>query len=179
MKTEVQSSPEFSRLCALIEHIPVAMLSTLNAEGDLACRPMTALLMDAAGALWFFTDLRSTKVEQLNTANLAFTDPGNATYVSLSGHGEVSNDAARIQELWTPFAKPWFPEGPESAHLGLLKFVPTAAELWDSPSSKMVRMFAMAASIVTGRPLCLGAHESFDKLPNNHAPRDSRAAAAG
>jgi general stress protein 26 len=164
MKTEVQPSPAFTRLCALIENIPVAMLTTLDAQGQLVSRPMTPLLMDAAGALWFFIDLRSTPVDQLHSANLSFADSCHASYVSLAGFGRITADAARTQELWTPLAKTWFPDGPESADLGLLRFVPTAAEYWDAPSSKMVRMVALAASIVAGRPLGLGEHESFDNL---------------
>ena len=35
-------------------------------------RPMWPLLMDGAGALWFYTDLRSEKVEHLRVLNLAF-----------------------------------------------------------------------------------------------------------
>lgn len=164
MKTEVQSSPELTRLSKLIENIPVAMMSTLDTDGSLVSRPMTALLMDALGALWFFTDLRSAKLDQLHAVNLAFAHSSDATYVSLSGHVEVSTDAARIQELWSPAAKPWFPEGTDSAHLGLLRFVPRAAEYWDAPSCKMVRMFAIVASIVAGRPVAMGEHDSFPNL---------------
>jgi general stress protein 26 len=128
MKTTTQASPELSHVAALIEGIRIAMLTTVESDGSLASRPMAALEMDAQGALWFFTDLRSSKVEHLRVVGLNFTDADRATYVSLSGRGEIDTDRGRIQRLWTSFAKPWFPDGPDSPNLALLKFVPDSAD---------------------------------------------------
>ena len=125
---------------------------------------MALLEMDAQGALWFFTDLRSSKVEQLEVASLGFTDTAHATYVSLSGRGEIDTDRGRIQRLWTNFAKPWAPDGPESTHLALLKFTPDTADYWDGPSSKKVRAFGMLASVVAGKPLGMGESGSHTGL---------------
>ena len=164
MKIETQNSTEMAELCKLIEPIPVAMLSNLDADGALVSRPMSALQVDAAGAVWFFVDLRSSRVEFLRVVNLSFVDAARGTYVSLSGRGEIRSDRAQIQQLWTPMAKPWFPEGPDSRNLALLKFVPHTAEYWDAPHSKMVRMFAMAASVVAGKPIGMGDHATFTDL---------------
>ncbi|MEO8058453.1 MAG: pyridoxamine 5'-phosphate oxidase family protein [Burkholderiales bacterium] len=164
MKIETQTSAEMAELCKLIEPIPIAMLSNLDADGALVSRPMAALQVDAAGAVWFFVDLRSSRVEYLRVVNLSFVDAARGTYVSLSGRGEIRSDRGQIQQLWTPMARPWFPEGPDSRNLALLKFVPHTAEYWDAPSSKMVRMFAMAASVVAGKPLGMGDHATLTDL---------------
>jgi general stress protein 26 len=164
MKTADQTSPELTRVCDLLKGMRVVMLTTLDEAGELGCRPMTALEMDATGAIWFFTDARSTKLAQLRKVNLACADTDSATYLSLSGHGEIVADAQRNKALWSPMAKPWFPDGPDSENLVLLKFVPQTAELWDGPSSKMVRLFALAASIVAGKPVGLGEHDRFSDL---------------
>lgn len=171
MKLHPQTTAEMARLGELIEDMPVAMMTTLDDTHALVSRPMTTLEMDAQGALWFFTDLRSTKLAQLKEVNLAFADGGKSSYVSLSGHGQTESDAARIQALWTPMAKPWFPEGPASPNLALLKFVPKSAEFWDASSSSMVRLFAMVASIVSGRPVAMGEHESYPDLVNSNDVR--------
>ena len=147
MKIATQTSAELSHVTKLIENIPIAMLTTLKGDGALASRPMTALEMDAQGALWFFTDLQSSKVDELRVVNLSFADRDQGAYVSLTGHGEIETDRARIQSLWTVFAKPWFPDGPDSSNLALLKFIPDTANYWDAPSSKMVRAFGMMASV--------------------------------
>ena len=171
MKLHPQNTPELARLGDLIEAMPIAMMVTQDDTGALAGRPMYTLEMDASGALWFFTDLRSTKLAQLQAANLSFADGDRSSYVSLSGQGYIDNDAARIHALWTPLAKPWFPEGPASPDLALLKFVPRAAELWDSSSSRMVRMFAMVASMVSGKPVAMGDHDRYPDLANRSDAR--------
>ena len=164
MKIETQTSAGLIELFKLIEPIPVAMLSNIDANGALVSRPMAVLEVDAAGAVWFFVDLRSSRVEFLRVVNLSFVDGARGTYVSLSGRGEIRSDRAHIEKLWTPLAKPWFPDGPESTNLALLKFAPHTAEYWDAPNSKMVRMFAMAASVVAGRPIGMGSHNTLTDL---------------
>lgn len=62
------------------------------------------------------------------------------------------------------FAKPWFPEGPDSSNLALLKFIPDTAAYWDGPSSKMVRALGMIASVIAGKPVSLGEHGSHTAL---------------
>lgn len=170
MKTETQGSEDLSRLCKMIENISVAMLTNLDDAGNLVSRPMSPLEMDGAGALWFFTDNRSTKIEHLRIVNLSFADSAAGTYVSMSGHAEIDMDRARMERLWTSFARPWFPDGPDSVNLALLKFVPGTAEYWDAPHSKMVRMIAMATSVVAGKPVGLGEHDTLTGL--SKSPRD-------
>jgi general stress protein 26 len=159
-----QNSPERIHLAKLIEGIPIAMLTTLQADGALTSRPMAVLEMDVQGTLWFLTDLRSAKVEQLQQVNLGFVDGERGAYVSLSGRGEIDRDRDRIQRLWTPLARPWFPEGPESKDLALLKFLPDAADYWDGPSSTMVRAFGLIASAIAGKPIGLGEHGTHTGL---------------
>lgn len=169
MKTETQASADLSHIAQMIEGIHIAMLTTVESDGALASRPMAPLEMDATGALWFFTDLRSSKVERLQVANLAFTDTAGGTYVSLSGRGEIDTDRGRIERLWTPMAKPWFPDGPSSPSLVLLKFVPNVADYWDASNSRMVRAFSMMASAITGKPVGMGEHGTLSGLSSGAA----------
>jgi len=164
MKIATQTSAELTHVAKLIEDMPIAMLTTLEADGTLASRPMSALEMDAQGALWFFTDVHSSKVEHLRAVNLSFVDRDQGAYVSLSGHGEIDTDRGRIQSLWSVLAKPWFPDGPDSSNLALLKFVPDSADYWDGPSSKMVRAFGLVASLIAGKPVAMGEQGSHTGL---------------
>jgi general stress protein 26 len=164
MKITEHTHDDLAHLATLIKDIPVAMLTNVEEDGALASRPMSPLEMDADGAIWFFTDLRSAKVEHLRVVNLSFSDSGHGTYVSLSGRGEIDTDRGRIERLWTPMAKPWFPDGPQSRDLALLKFVPDAADFWDAPNSSMVRLFSMVASVVAGKPVAMGSHGSHTGL---------------
>lgn len=131
MKTAPKTSAELPRVAKLIDNIPIAMLNTSDDNGPLVSRPMTALEMDAQGALWFFSDVHYSKVDNLRAVNLSFTDRNQGTYVSLSGQGEIDNDRARIHSLWSVFAKPWFRDGPDSGNLMLLKFIPDRVDYWE------------------------------------------------
>lgn len=120
--------------------------------------------MDAQGALWFFTDVCSSKVDWLRAMNLGFVDKDQGAYVSLSGHGEIDTDKGRIQSLWSVLAKPWFGDGPESSNLALLQFVSDSADYWDGPSSKMVRAFGPVAQLLARKPVAVGEQGSHTGL---------------
>ena len=176
MNIENQNSPELAHVAHLIEGIPVAMLTHVQADGTLASRPMSPLEMDAQGAIWFFVDVRAEQAEHLRVISLSFSDIGHGTYVSLSGAGEIDIDIGRahIQHLWTPMARPWFPDGPDSESLALLKFVPECADYWDAPNSRMVRAFGVIASVISGTPIAMGTHGSHHALAaggNSATPR--------
>ncbi|MEO8002604.1 MAG: pyridoxamine 5'-phosphate oxidase family protein [Arenimonas sp.] len=164
MKTEKQNSPGRTQLCQLIQHMTITMMTTVDDKGVLVSRPMSPLLLDGDGSLWFFTDVRADKVKQIDGINLNFIDSARATYVSIYGRGEIHTERTYIDRLWTPFAKPWFPEGPDSKNLALLKFVPDSAEYWDSSHCKMVRILAVAASALLGKPVLMGEHEMIGEL---------------
>ncbi len=165
MKIQPQTNAERQKLATLIQPMDsVAMLTSQNAEGALVSRPMAPLEMDAQGAIWFFTDRNSAKVEQLRTLNLSFSDAERGTYVSLCGHGDLETDRSHIKRLWTPLARPWFPDGTDSENLALLKFTPSAAEYWDAVDTKMVHLFATAVSVIAARPIGMGEHGRIGQL---------------
>lgn len=164
MKIHTQSRADRAHIGHLIEDLHVAMLTTSEADGVLSCRPMSALEMDAEGALWFFTDARSGKVERLESVNVSFSEASRGTYVSLSGHGQIETGRDHIRRLWTPLALPWFPAGVESPSLALLKITPDTADYWDAPHNTMVRAFGMFASVVARKPIGLGETGSHTQL---------------
>ena len=164
MNIQPQNSKEYDRLGNLIEDFSIAMLTFRDSSGDLISQPMGPIEMDADGVIWFFTDTTSEKVKHLDELNLTFCGEHEGRYVSISGNGQLDLNENNKKELWSPFVKPWFPDGPESPTLGLLKFIPHTAEYWDTPHSKVVRLFAVASSIVAGRPIGLGNHQRINNL---------------
>jgi general stress protein 26 len=171
MKIETQSTPELTHLGALIENMRVAMLTNIDSDGELISRPMSPIEMDADGVLWFFIDATTINETHVRSVNLSFSDADAGTYVSLSARGEIDLDRACMQRMWTPLAKAWFPDGPSSPDLALLKIVPHTAEYWDAPHSRMIRMFAMAAAAVTGESVPLGDHGTFTELSKDASKR--------
>lgn len=164
MKIENQTYPDLQKISDLIQGMHVAMLTSIDADDRLVSRPMSVLKMDGQGVFWLFADTNSTTVNQLDRVNLSFTDGEVSTYVSIAGHGEVSNERSLVHELWSPLMRPWFPDGEESPNLALLKIKPQTVEYWDSGHGKMVRMFALAASAIAHKPLGMGDHGTIDLL---------------
>ena len=163
METKPQKNESLEKVREMVGDIRTAMMTTVDEHGHLMSRPMAVLEMDESGTLWFFTKKSSPKVEQIeqheHQVNLAFADVSDANYVSISGTAVELDDRARIDELWNPQAKAWFPKGKDDPDLTLLRVHTNMAEYWDSNSSMMVRLFQQAAAAITGNPPKMGENE--------------------
>ncbi|UXH80554.1 pyridoxamine 5'-phosphate oxidase family protein [Roseateles amylovorans] len=136
-----------SRLSQLVAGQRIAMLATVLADGSIDSKPMTLLELDADGALWFFCEHHpddDAAHERYRRVNLSFSDEVRSVYVSIAGRGELLHDKARLRELWTQQARPFFPEGPESERLAALKVTPDRSEYWESSNSLLVRGAALS-----------------------------------
>lgn len=144
-----------------IENIEVCMFTTLDQSGMIVSRPMATRQMDPDGTLWFFTNEYSEKVddvEMFENINLAYSDVGEQTYVSIAGSAELVTDRNRMEQLWSPMLKAWFPKGLDDPRLGLIKVIPHTAEYWNATSSKMEQIFKMAKAIMKGKQYESGEH---------------------
>lgn len=165
MNVEKQSSPELDRLAELIGDIRFAMLTTAEPDGTLRSRPLSTLQMDAQGQLWFFTGQSSPKVDEVaqhHKVNLSYARPDKQDYVSISGTAETVRDRAKMQQLWTPWIKPWFPQGLDDPDLVLLKVTIDEAEYWDAPGSAVKRAYGLAKAIATGNTDALGENRKIN-----------------
>lgn len=149
MQKRTQKNPELARLAELIADAEIAMLTTEDSDGTLRSRPLMTLEMDAEGRLWFFTELSTRKVgemDQHRKVNLSYADVARQSFVSISGRVRLLRDPDKARELWTQRVKPWFPSGLDDPDLGLLEITVDAAEYWDVPASRMQRIFGLTAS---------------------------------
>ena len=140
----------------LMKKIGFAMLVTRDGD-KLRARPMSAYLERENNAIFFLTDARRHKDEEIArnpNINLSFANASNQKYVSLTGTAVVSNDRARIKELFTTTAKAWW-DSAEDPNIRVLKITPDDAEFWDSPGS-VISYVKMAAAAVTGTRPDLG-----------------------
>lgn len=149
MRKHTQSHPDLARLADLVADAEVAMLTTEDADGILRSRPLMTLEMDKEGRLWFFTDLSTRKVgdmDQHRKVNLSYADVTRQSFVSISGRVRLLRDPDKARDLWTQRVKPWFPAGLDDPDLGLLEVTVEAAEYWDVPASRMQRLFGLTAT---------------------------------
>ena len=148
------------KLKGLLEGIDFCMLTTING-GQLRSRPMSTQELDENGELWFFTSDQTHKVDEIeadNRVNVAYAQPDDNVYVSVAGRASVVKDRKKIEELWNPIHKAWFPEGLEDPTLCLLKVSVEEAEYWDSPNSKIVQIAGFVKALVTGQQADGGDH---------------------
>lgn len=142
-----------AELSSKIKSIRFAMFTTLDEHGHLISRPMTNQEMDADGSLWFYTSTETDLWENIVTrpeVNLAFAEPDDHMYVSVSGRAERVVDRARIKALWNPGVQAWYPHGPDDPHVVLVRVVARTAEFWDAKAGKIVQLFEMAKAVLTG-----------------------------
>jgi general stress protein 26 len=159
MEKNLQNEKAATKFKKLINDINVCMFITNN-QKDEHTRPMATIEVEDDGTLWFFTDIRSIKVEEVSvekTVHLVYAHPGKESYVDVWGKASVLTDRKLIKDKWKTIVKAWFPNGADDPNLGLLKVVPANIYYWDAETGKMVAFLKMAASVVTGKTLADGA----------------------
>ena len=137
----------------LVDKIGFCMLATREG-GMIRSRPMAAHAERGENAIYFLTDVESHKDDEIEAdpnVCLAFADASGQKYVSISGRAEVSNDRARIRELWSTPAKAWWKDADDPS-IRVLKVVPVDAQYWDSPGTIISYVKMMAAAMSDSRP---------------------------
>ena len=153
---------QIKKIAEMIKGINIAMMTTVEENGSLRSRPMGTQQVEFDGDLWFFTNKSSTKVKEVEShheVNISYAKPESNTYLSISGKASIVNNKSKMEELWNPTLKAWFPKGLEDPDITLIKVDVNSAEYWDSPSSKMVLFAKMVKAIVTGQEYKAGKDE--------------------
>jgi general stress protein 26 len=107
------------------------------------------------GTLWFFTDDRSPKVQEIthdSTVSLVFQSDETRRYLQLDGTATVVSDRGKMRELFTPVTRTWFPDGLDDPHLTLLRIDVTGGAFWENPAGTLQVLAAFTKSVVTGTP---------------------------
>lgn len=155
----------------LAEKIRIALFTTWDGEQQ-RIRPLSAHVDRAEHAIYFLigadggTTLAEAtgapaltlaqQIAKFPTVSLAFADNSGMDYVTITGEAAVSNDRAKIAELFSPFAKAWW-DGPDDPDIRLVTVVPHAAEVWEGPN-KLVAYAVMLAAAATGAKPAVGDH---------------------
>ncbi|MBF2008464.1 pyridoxamine 5'-phosphate oxidase family protein [Chlorogloeopsis sp. ULAP01] len=164
--SHANNSENLKKLRDLIKDIDYAMLTTVNEDGTLHSRPMaTNREVEFDGDVWFFTYASSYKVVEINRnhqVNVSYAAPNKQCYVSLSGTAELVRDRQKLEEMWQPQLKAWFPKGLDEPDIALLKVNVEKAEYWDSPSSIVANTISLVKGAMTGKPADVSKHEKLE-----------------
>ena len=144
---------DVDRAWALMKKIGFCMLSTRVGD-EIRSRPMAAHVVPGEHAVYFLTDAQSQKDSEIDRAPnvaLAFADASAQKYVAVTGRAVVSNDRAKIKELWSTPAKAWW-DNADDPSIRVIKVSLHDAQYWDSPGTIVSTIKMLAAAATSTRP---------------------------
>lgn len=170
---EHRLSPEelADRAWHLAEKIRICLFTTHDGERH-RLRPLSAQVDRDKGVIEFLVGANGgqtvseatgkpvpTLVEQIERyplVSLGFADPGSSDFLAITGEATVSNDRARIRELWSDLMKAWW-DSAEDPQIRLVTVIPDDAELWEGPN-KLIAYAVMLTAAATGTKPPVGDH---------------------
>lgn len=147
------------KIADLIKGIHIAMMTTVATDGSMSSRPMAVQDKPFHGTLWFLTRAGSEKVDEIaedQHVTLNFAEPSSSKYLALKGRASVSQDRAKIKDLWNPMYKAWFPKGEDDPEIAVLRVDVTEGDYWEASGSKLVMLAKYAVAAATGGKVPLG-----------------------
>lgn len=126
----------------------IAMLVT----ADQRARPMTVIEREGS-RLWFVASRDADWVKELpegEVVAVVISDPGDATFVSLTGATGFTDDRATLERLWSSQMQAWF-DGVDDPSLVALHVDVGDGEYWDGPDTLVGRAIRGLVGAVTGQ----------------------------
>ncbi len=178
MTDDAPATQKVEELYALIEDMETAMMTTQQADGQLVTRPMATQTQAGIGDLYFVTDINSKKVADLRQnpqINLGYLSKDSFEWVSVSGKATISQDRAKIKELYQPDWKAWFNEeggdkdgSPDDPRLALVVVDANSVRYSKALNSKPVAFVKYAVGMARGEMPELNREE---QLGDSELPR--------
>jgi len=158
-KENLSGEAALEKIRSLLGNFRAAMFTTTDGR-EIHTRPM-ALLGQASefeGSLWFFTDKRSHKLEEIGQGltALLFQNDADSAHLQLNGRASHTPDPAKMKALYTPFIKIWFPDGLDDPNLTMIRFDADSGQFWETPGGAFQTLAAFAKALVTGSPAKAG-----------------------
>jgi general stress protein 26 len=156
MEKNLEGGQALIKFKKLAEDIRVCMFITQSvdtADTD-HTRPMSTVEVEENGTLWFYTDVRSIKAEEVNKeriVHLVYSHPGKESFMDVWGTARIVKDQQQIKDKWSPLLKAWFPNGVDDPNIALLRVEPIKSYYWDAEAGKMMSFIKMAAAAITGK----------------------------
>jgi general stress protein 26 len=126
---------------------------TGNSKG---ARPMSVQKVDDDGTLWFLSANDSHKNKEImmdSSVHLYFQGSAHSDFMHLYGNASITEDKAKIKELWNPMLKVWFTEGENDPRISVIKVVPNVGYYWDTKHGKAVAGIKMMLGAIIGKTL--------------------------
>ncbi len=163
---EGQQNQNLEKFIDMVSDASICMMITAEKDAEnLSGRPMAINEVEEDGSIWFFTKETSHLTDELEEdkkVSLAIISESKDTYMMIHGKAILSDDRSKMEELWKPILKAWFPEGLDDPDMKLICVKPDLVDYWDSDSNKMVQLIDMAKSIIQGKQFHGGERGKMD-----------------
>ena len=146
------------RVWDILERHSIGMLTTRFA-GGLRARPLDARPDRDAHAIFFLTDLRGLKDDEIAAdpaVCFTITDAKENAYLSITAIAQVLRDETLAARIWKSTDDVWWPGRERDPNVRVLRLDPLTAELWDGPKNAAIAAFAFAKARITGEKPKLG-----------------------
>ena len=156
MSTHDRTTP----VAEIMEETDIAVLTYVSPDGRLVSTPMATQDFEDPGTTWFLTERSSDKVRAIEAdprVNVSYSSK--AGWVSLTGTARVSDDRAKLRELWDASAGAFMSGGPDDPGNVLLRIDGDTAEYWESPGKVAVAV-QMAKGLLTDDEPDLGDNDT-------------------
>ena len=131
---------DLKHVAETLKDIDFVMLNTHADGGEIAGRPMSNNRdVEYDGDSWFFIDEESRTFEEVSRdPKVSLSVQGNKgllgkppVFFSIEGQAEIVRDRATLEAHWTKELERWWPEGPATAGVALIKVRATRIHYWD------------------------------------------------
>ena len=121
-------------IAKIMRDLDFCMFTTITTSGHLSARPMSNNRnVEYDGDVWFFSPSDSRLVKELQQnphTQLSYMDTQQFRFISMSGSTEIVHDINKKRALWGKSMEQWFPDGPDSEDVVLLKVRPSVIAYW-------------------------------------------------
>lgn len=149
----LSTADAIKKLKEFTEGTSTCFFCTNIADGKFDARPMSTQKVDEEGNVWFLSKKGTDKdndIKEDDKVQLLYSRSEHSGFMSIRGTASLSDDQAKIDELWDPIAKVWFPAGKEDPSISVIKVNTKEGYYWDTEHGMMVSFLKMATSLVMG-----------------------------
>src|SRR5689334_9587607 len=104
---------QLGTVAEIMKDTRIAVLTYLSLEGTLVSTPMGTQDFEDPGTVWFLTERNTDKVHAIQAdprVNVSYSS--DSGWVSLTGTATISEDRAKLRELWDASAGAFMSGGP-------------------------------------------------------------------
>ena len=114
MEKNLENKEALEKFKKMVMDIRTCMFITNTHGEDEHTRPMATMEVEDDGTMWFFTNIRSLKVDEIKKereVHLTYAQPGKESYLDVWGTASVTQDKQLMKDKWSVVVKAGFPSG--------------------------------------------------------------------